>query len=173
LTGTPGTGKSSCAARLPSRIAHVELGELARRELGAVERSGSVTVDLRRLARWIAKNPPPGGPTFVVGHLSHLLPIRDVVLLRCHPVELARRLRNGRSTTAKERRENVWAEATDVILFEARRRGRRIWEIDTTRHNPERVARRIAALVDRPPAPTRRFVDWLAEPSVTEHLLDR
>ena len=173
LTGTPGTGKSFSAARLPARFTHVEVGDLARREVRAPLRAGAVMVDLRRLSRWLGRHPPTVGPVLVVGHLSHLLPIRNVILLRCHPTELARRLRNGRRTTRDEIQDNVWAEATDAILFEAMQRRRRIWEIDTTHRTPVQVARRIASLIDHPPAPTRRFVDWLAEPSVTEHLLDR
>ncbi|MCI4319562.1 MAG: adenylate kinase [Thermoplasmata archaeon] len=173
LTGSPGTGKTASAARLPARIAHAEVSDLAVRELGAARDRGAVTVDVPRLGRWIASHPPVGGPTLVVGHLSHLLPIPEVLLLRCHPAELARRLRNRRRLTSAERRENLGAEATDVILFEARGPGRRIWEIDTTELTPAQVGRRITSLIDRPPAPTRRFVDWLADPAVTEHLLDR
>jgi adenylate kinase len=150
----------------------VEIAELARSELGASSNGGSVEVDLPRLGRWITEHPPQGNPTVIVGHLAHLLPIASVILLRCHPRELSRRLRKGRELSADERNDNVWAEATDVILFEARRRRRRIWEVDTTRRTPMQVARRIADLIDRPPPPTRRFVDWLGEPTVTEHLLD-
>jgi adenylate kinase len=172
LTGVPGTGKSASAALLPERIDHVEVAELARRELGAYPTGESIEVDLPRLGRWITEHPSQGRPTVVVGHLAHLLPITSVILLRCHPRELSRRLRKGRAMSEEERRDNVWAEATDVILFEARRRGRRIWEVDTTRRSPAQVARRITDLIDRPPPPTQRFVDWLGEPTVTEHLLD-
>ncbi|MCI4350271.1 MAG: AAA family ATPase [Thermoplasmata archaeon] len=172
LTGVPGTGKSSSAALLPRRIEHLEIEELAQRELGAVPEGGNVVVDLERLGRWLTDHPPQGRPTVIVGHLAHLLPIASVILLRCHPRELSRRLQRGRAMSLNERRDNVWAEATDVILFEARRRNLRIWEVDTTRRTPAQVARRILDLVDRPPPTTKQFVDWLDEPTVTEHLLD-
>ena len=75
----------------------------------------------------------------VVGHLAHLLPIRDAIVLRCEPRELDRRLRQ-RGVAAEPRAENVTAEATDLILLEAIDRRRRIWEIDTTRRTPRAMS---------------------------------
>jgi adenylate kinase len=107
----------------------------------------------------------------VVGHLSHLLPIRDAVVLRCHPVELLARLRTARRGSASDRRENVVAETTDVVLLEALRRRRRVWEVDTTGRSVADVAREVDAIVRDRAGPHHGSVDWLADPLVTDYLL--
>jgi len=111
-------------------------------------------------------------PDVVVGHLAHLLPIRDVVVLRCHPRILARRLSADPGRRPRDTRENLLAEATDVVLVEAVQHGRRIWEIDTTDRSPDQVAREVFERWQRRGAPSYGRVDWLADRWVTEHLLD-
>jgi len=170
LTGTPGTGKSEVAAALARGLRTVEVSDLAHR-WGLARRKGrSVVVDVARLSARFRRTPPR--EELVVGHLAHLLPVRDVVVLRCHPDELIRRLiRSGRGT-ARERRENYVAEALDVVLVEALRPRRRVWEVDTTGRSPASVARAVhRTLLLRPPSRFGR-VDWLADPKVTEHLLE-
>lgn len=172
LTGTPGVGKSSVARRLPKGYRAEEVGRLALR-WGVAEGSGrDVVVDLPRLARRLAAR-PPDAPQVVVGHLAHLLPVDDVVVLRCDPVELGRRLRSARRGTSDERHANVEAEATDVVLLEALRRGLRTWEVDTTGKGPATVAREVERLLRRRPASRYGAIDWLSDPLVTEYLLRR
>ena len=173
ITGTPGTGKSSVAARL-GRSAHaVEVAELAERTGTARPTRRGVEVDLARLRTALRRPHGWGDARVVVGHLAHLLPVRDVVVLRCHPHELARRLLLARRGTARERRENVLAEALDVVLAEAVRPGRRVWEVDTTDRTVGAVARRVGRLLARRGRPSYGGVDWLSDPEVTAHLLDR
>ena len=173
LTGTPGTGKSSVAAALAPRWRTVEVAVLAR-ELGAARGHGrSVTVDVPLLRRRFASVPRAARPDLVVGHLAHLLPIRDVVVLRCRPTELARRLARTHRGSAADRRENYVAEATDVVLSEAVRPGHRVWEVDTTGRSVRAVARAVEGRVLRRGRSSYGAVDWLAEPAVTAHLLDR
>ena len=113
----------------------------------------------------------PPRPTVVVGHLSHLLPVDRVLLLRCHPVELARRLARRRSISLRERRENLVSEAIDLIRWEVEASGRSVLEVDTTRRSPVEVARECERrLASRRRGPSPR-VDWLADRRVTEELL--
>jgi adenylate kinase len=173
LTGTPGTGKSTVAALLRPRWAVVEVADLARdRDAARPSREG-IEVDLPRLRRRLTGRAAFEGVDVVVGHLSHLLPLRDVVVLRCHPTELARRLRRARRGAALDRQENVLAEATDVILLEAIGPGRRVWEVDTTGRSPASVAREVARHLRDRGRSSYGTVDWLADPAVTAHLLDR
>jgi adenylate kinase len=108
----------------------------------------------------------------IVGHLAHLLPIRDVVVLRCHPKELARRLAGSRRISPADLHENLLAEATDVVLVEAVERRRRIWEIDTTGRPAASVAAEVARRIRTRGPPSFGNVDWLGDRWVTAHLLD-
>ena len=173
LTGTPGTGKSSVARALARRVDCVEVGELARRAGAAKGEDRSTTVDLGRLGRYLRAHRGLDGTEVVVGHLAHLLPIRDVVLLRCNPRVLEQRLARAHRGSPRERRENALAEAVDLILVEALERRRRIWEVDATRRTVTQVAREVEAIIGRRPRPRWGQVHWLTDPGVTAHLLPR
>ncbi len=173
LTGTPGTGKSSVARRLSPRWRSVEVGELARR-FGAARGTGrDVKIDMTVLARALRRPGALDGIDLVVGHLAHLLPIRDAVILRCHPRELLARLRRARRGSLADRQANFVCEATDAIVIEARALGRRVHEIDTTGRTADSVARAVARWLRHPGPTGPGTVDWLSDPHVTAHLLDR
>ncbi|MGA8542990.1 MAG: AAA family ATPase [Thermoplasmata archaeon] len=173
LTGTPGTGKSAVARALRGRFRSIEVSELARALDAAKPVKGGVEVDLSALRRRMRRSPLLRETDFVVGHLAQLLPLRDVVVLRCHPVELERRLKRARRGTPAERHENFVAEATDVVLLEALGPGRRVWEIDTSRRSVAGVAEEVARRVQRRGRSSYGTVDWLSDRRLTAHLLDR
>ena len=173
LTGTPGTGKSRVAAALSARYRVVEVADLARAWGVARPLGRGVEVDLERLISAFRRRAGRLPYELVVGHLAHLLPVRDVVVLRCHPEKLARRLRAARRGSAEDRRANYVAEALDLVLAEAVRPRRTVWEVDTSGRSVAHVARAVAERVrQRGPSDYGR-VDWLADPRVTAHLLDR
>jgi adenylate kinase len=171
LSGVPGTGKSRTARELGRRYRVIEVAELARQWGLARADRGGLEVDLTAVRRRFRDRPPDAD--VIVGHLAHLLPIRDVIVLRCRPLELLARLRRARRGTPEDRHANFVAEALDVVLVEALGPGRRVWEIDTTRRSPGAVARAVRRTMSERPPPRRGTVDWLADPSVTAHLLDR
>jgi adenylate kinase len=171
LTGTPGTGKTAIAHQLARTLRFREVGELAH-ELGCAraEHDGW-RVDLPRLRRALRDRRKLADIDLVVGHLAHLLPIRDVIVLRCHPEELLRRLRRDRRGSAHDRAENYVAEATDVVLLEAIGATRRVWELDTTGRSVENAAAMVARRWRRRGRSAYGKTDWLADPEVTAHLL--
>ncbi len=171
LTGTPGTGKSSVAAHLSTRWKVVEVGDLALRQGCARPVPGGLSVDLPELAGRLRRGRRPAD--ILVGHLAHLLPVEGVVVLRCHPEELVRRLARARRGSVADREENYGAEALDIVLVEALRTGRRVWEVDTTGRSAEEVARAVRRRLERRGRSSYGRVRWLTDPRVTEHLLAR
>jgi adenylate kinase len=170
LTGTPGTGKTAVSRLLSARWTVREVAELAR-DLGAGRRKGRVVrVDLEKLRRALDRE-PDRRPNVLVGHLAHLLPVDGVVVLRCHPVELDRRLTRGRRGSRATRQSNFVVEAVDLVLDEALRRRVPVWEVDTSDRAPRAVARTVERILQGLVPPSRAHVDWLSDPRVTAHLL--
>jgi adenylate kinase len=130
-----------------------------------------VEVDLARLARALARRSRGVRPLLLVGHLAHLLPVSATVVLRCHPVELRRRLDRARRGRPSDRDANAAAEAIDLILLEAIDRGGPVWEVDTTGRRPSAVAREVERLLARAGPSRVGRVRWLNDPSVTDFLL--
>lgn len=186
VTGTPGTGKTSATEFLEREngdeggtngVAVVHLNdhvETKRLYTGVDEARRSLVADLDALADWLDDREIAGEPgteggdgagTVVVeSHLAHLLPADRVVVLRCHPEELKRRL-NERGVDERKRAENAESEALDVILAEAvERHGiENVYEIDTTDRTPAAVGDEIASVVagERTPnAGTVSFLDY-------------
>lgn len=171
LTGTPGVGKSSVALRLPARFHPVEVRDLALRlGAGRLRAHGSVEVDLPRLRRAFRSYSRGVAPGVVVGHLAHLLPVEYIVILRCHPSELARRLRKaGRSR--RDQTGNALVEELDVVLIESLEAEVPVREVDTTHRSISEVARQVASILRRRPPARFGRTRWLAERRGTEELL--
>ena len=167
VTGTPGTGKTTAVERLPavaadSRAAGLEPIHLNRlvREGAATDRDderGSLVADMEALADRLAGREG----ILVESHLAHRLDADLVAVLRCHPHELTRRLRDRGEPEATVV-EDARAEALDVVLAEAvDRYGRdRVYELDTTDRPPDAVARWIAAVVAGERDPDAGTVDF-------------
>lgn len=141
------------------------MGELAEREglLGHQDPvRGSFEIDPTALLPSLRSH---RGPEQVVleGHLSHLVSPDLAIVLRCNPRLLASRLR-GRGWSEQKVRENVEAEAVDVILIEALEEGVPVFEIDTTDRGIEQVG---AAILEILAGKSEKYqpghVDWSEE----------
>ncbi len=149
LSGTPGTGKTTAANLLKQRgFSVMDVSTLAKKEgcTGALDSNrGSVEVDTDCLAGIDLRK--YGENTVFVGHLSHFLKTDIVIILRASPAVLNDRLAS-RGWSQEKVRENMEAEACDVILIEAAQSGSRVYEIDTTEKEPEEVASDIEKILD-------------------------
>jgi adenylate kinase len=94
------------------------------------------------------------------GHLSHLLPVDGVWLVRCDPQVLRGRLAARKYPTSKVL-ENLEAEALDVILQEALERFDHLVQRDGTRRTPQALYSAFTGVrLDRLKEPDLEPVDW-------------
>lgn len=164
VTGTPGTGKTTATERLDTDLDVVHLNEVVRAE-GLYdevdEERDSVIADIKAVEERLGDR----DDLVVDSHLAHHLDVDRVVVLRCHPEEVERRLRE-RGESAAKAAENAESEALDVILTEAvEGHGTdAVYEIDTTDRDPNEAAAEIEAVLAgerEPSAGTVSFIDYL------------
>jgi len=164
LTGTPGTGKSTAADLVDSDLDVLHLNDVITAEdftLGEDADRDTLVADMAAVADWLGDR----DDLLIDSHLSHQLAVDRVVVLRCHPEKLERRL-TERGEPAAKAAENAESEALDVVLTEAvEEHGlERVYEIDTTDRSPEAVAAEIERVVtgDRDPsAGAVSFIEYL------------
>jgi adenylate kinase len=164
ISGTPGTGKSSAAKLLDGRGYHViyldRLAEERKLITGIDEARGAREVDIERLDQEIRVPVKLG---FLVSHYAHLMSVNIAIVLRCHPRVLADRLRSRGWSDAKVR-ENVEAEAIDVITQEAVSRLPFVFEVDTTASTPEVTTTTILAILQgKTQGHEPGSIDWTSE----------
>ena len=191
LTGTPGTGKTSASAELDPEFDVVHLNDAVREEGLWTEEDAdrdSLVVDVDAVREWLAdrsRERAGGGDggdggddgdtggdgeattaaaavELVESHLAHHLDADRVVVLRCRPDELERRLCE-RGEAPSKARENAESEALDVVLSEAveRHGADSVYEIDATDRTPADVADEVRAVVAGDRAPSAGTVDYL------------
>ena len=164
VSGTPGTGKTSACAILAARgYAVFDLDEIARREgfvVGRDESRQADEVDVERLRESLHI---PAKVAFLKAHYSHRMDVNLAVILRCRPSVLRTRL-EARGWPEPKIRENVEAEAIDLITQEAAARLPFVYEVDTTDATAETSADAVLEIlqgrvVGREPG----SVDWSQE----------
>jgi adenylate kinase len=159
ITGTPGTGKTSVAGELKRRGYHVvHLKETIEPYILEEDRlRDTLVVDVER---WAGEFPPVAG--IVEGHLAHLLPCDRVVILRCRPDILVRRLGMRKGYRDEKIAENAEAEALDVILIETleEHTPEHILELDTTDSGINEIADKIEGFMRGELPPSLGSLDW-------------
>ena len=165
VTGTPGTGKSSLCKLASSSISVADLAADAG-ALGEVNTSDSaapIDIDLLRehLAGEWAHAPPEN--ILVDGHLSHLLPIDAVVILRCDPRILTERM-EARGWSERKVAENAewellggaWNEHEEWV-------GVPTLELESTDDSSKTLYKSLCAWIGvgfKPTSPERQ-IDWV------------
>ncbi len=149
LTGTPGTGKTGIGEQLRNIGYFVlNLNNIADRQKFFIEydtERDTHEVDIERLNIYLSselvnlnKRMHPitdkAETIFIEGHLSHYIDLVGIVIvLRCHPDILRTRL-ESKSWPEEKIRENLEAEALDVITIESVEKFGydKVFEVDTT-----------------------------------------
>ena len=145
VTGTPGVGKTSACSLIKSMpVFHVnDLVEKLGLSTGYDRKRKTKEVDVNKLAKAVGKME---GDMVIEGHFSHMLGPDLAIVLRCSPSVLEKRLKKKGWSNAKVK-ENVEAEAVDVVLIEALENAPEVCEMDTTRMTDRQVARAIERII--------------------------
>lgn len=145
VTGTPGVGKTSTCSKVRGvRVVHVnQLVDELGLATGYDRRRRTKEVDVGKLAKAVCALE---GDILLEGHLSHLLKPDVAIVLRCSPKVLERRLKR-KGWPDEKVRENVEAEAVDVVLIEAIENVPDVCEVDTTDMKPSEVTEAIELII--------------------------
>jgi len=141
VSGTPGTGKSEVSKILAKRIGYklVRINDLAKEKnlyLDFDEDRQSWNLDMKGLAEEIKKLRESHENIILEGHVSHEFPADLVIILRCNPEVLEKRLEKKYRWPTKIH-ENKEVELLGIITSEAIEVNKEVYEIDTTHKKPE------------------------------------
>jgi adenylate kinase len=160
LTGTPGTGKTTVAALLPYPVIDINGLVRAGLSLGRDEARDCLEADMDGLEKRL-RELDSDQIVVLEGHFSHHF-AEWAIVLRLSPTQLRKRLEK-RSYLPEKIRENLEAEALDVILVEAVELCGRVDEIDTTGKSEAEVAEIVVKIVQGDLVSPPGQVDWLEE----------
>jgi adenylate kinase len=160
LTGTPGTGKTTVAALLPYKVIDINALVKGGLNLGIDRERGCLDADMDGLEKRL-KELDTEEVTILEGHFSHRFADWAIVL-RLAPSRLEKRF-EARGYSQEKTRENLEAEALDIILAEAAEICSRVDEIDTTDKSPQEVADLVIGIIKGDLRLPPGQVDWLMD----------
>lgn len=168
ITGTPGVGKTTIVELFSgSDFTILSVKDLAKQygcEGDFDESTQSMDIDIHRLAEQFEPESLDG--TIVDGHLSHLLDVDAIVMLRCDPSLLRERLvKRGYSETkitANVEWEMIAGTWSEILEFEL---DQPILELDTTNCDPNATYEKIIEWINdgHSHESIQTRIDWLAE----------
>ena len=168
ITGTPGVGKTTIVELFSdANFTILSVKDLAKRygcEGDFDEATQSIDIDIHKLAEKFEADSK--GDTIVDGHLSHLLDVDAIIILRCKPSLLHERLTkrgySGQKITANVEWEMIAGTWSEIIEFEL---DQPILELDTTNCEPKELFEAITQWIndDYSQDSTHPRIDWLAE----------
>ncbi|MDD5182124.1 MAG: adenylate kinase family protein [Candidatus Nanoarchaeia archaeon] len=170
VTGVPGTGKSEVSKALSKLLKAklIVLKEIAvKRGLvsGYDEERSAIIINERKISSALRKEMKDNGTYIFETHLGHYVDkniVKLLVILRCNPKVLEQRLKK-RGYSPNKISENTMCEYLDTILIEALKNGfkNKIHEIDTSRKQPEQVAKEIAEVFKGKKPKVYGKISWL------------
>ena len=159
VTGTPGVGKTSFCSKAKWSTNSVK--NLAEKYdcIGSIDRDGSAPIDIEKLV--VKLNWAGDDLQLIDGHLSHLLPVDAVILIRCHPDTLRERL-ISRGYSEEKINENIECELIGIISAECQKLP--CLELDSAKgiHSMIEQSERWIADGFKPHRPNEA-IDWIAE----------
>ncbi len=164
ISGTPCSGKTEVSKLLSKKLNYklVQVNEFAE-ELNAFtgydNKRECKILDMDRLEKEIDKIKDD---IVIEGHTSHLFPVDVVIILRCNPDILKKRLEKRYPSNSLKVQENLEAEILGVITSEAVMNNKKVFEIDTSDKRVEESVNDILKILE---GKTEEFkigkIDWL------------
>lgn len=153
ITGTPGTGKHTLAGEIGKRtgLQVVDIGKMAKeRKWGRKDAKRKAWIaDIGKLRKETRKIKD----CILVSSYSELMPNDIVIVARCHPRTLAKRLKK-RGYPRKKTIENLECECLDYCLISALGHNpkKKVYEIDNT-GKLDKTVREAMRIIRKRPAP--------------------
>lgn len=163
ISGTPATGKTSVAEILVKNlnknvkkaadkyklVALNKLAEKAKAQVGYDSKRHSTIIGITKLKAALKKLADKHTNIVMEGHFAHLLPANLVVILRCEPRELEKRLK-GKYDWPTKVTENAEAELMGIITDEAlpMHKVGTVFEVDTTKRTAEQTAEIVQKILE-------------------------
>jgi len=134
ISGTPCTGKTIIAKKLSERLGWVmiSVNDIAKElnaYLGEDKKRNVKILNMKRIKEYLGR---VKGSVIIEGHVAHEVPCDIVVVLRCDPDVLEKRLKERYPNKLDKIKENVDAEILGIITSEAVRCNEKVYEVDTT-----------------------------------------
>ena len=164
ISGTPCTGKTEVSKLLSKKLNYklIQVNELAEKLnafTGYDKKRECKILDMDKLEKEINKLK---GNVIIEGHISHLFPVDLVIILRCNPEVLKKRLEKRYPSNLSKVQENLEAEIFGVITSEAVMNNKKVYEIDTSDKSVEESVNEILKILE---GKTEEFkvgrIDWL------------
>jgi len=168
ISGTPGTGKTVVSKIIAKKLGAnlINIKNVIKKEKvpfkNDTERKTKI-IDIKDLKKAVLKNIDKGKNNIIEGHLSHLIKSDVVIILRCNPEILEKRLRK-RKWAKKKINENVLAEVLDSTTIEALEINNKkdVFEIDTSKIDADRTSRIAMKIINK--TDSRKYlsgkIDW-------------
>lgn len=166
ISGTPGTGKTEISKELSKKLGWklISINDIAE-ELDAylgedTERKAKI-LNMEKINDYLINFKED---VIIEGHTSHEVPCDIVVVLRCNPIVLEKRLKERYSDNPEKVKENVDAEILGVITTDAVETNEEVYEIDT---NQKTINENVQEILDIIDGDTEKYevglIDWLEE----------
>jgi adenylate kinase len=157
ISGTPGTGKTAVGNTLAKRLNAevIELGQVVKDQgfhYGEDSDRETLIINIEALQNYMVQQFQNSEKRFVIiGHFADIVSeefLAVLVVLRCHPVILTKRLSN-RQWPVKKILENIQAEILGVCTSQSLSQHNRskIYEIDTTDLSVDEVVTAIEVIL--------------------------
>ncbi|MBL7169651.1 MAG: adenylate kinase family protein [Candidatus Aenigmarchaeota archaeon] len=166
ITGTPSTGKTVISKKLAERlgwklISVNDLAEKLNAYLGEDKKRRVKILDMKKIKDYLEG---VEGNVVIEGHAAHEVPCDIVIVLRCDPEVLEKRLKERYPCNPEKVKENVDAEILGVITSEAVECNEKVYEVDTTKKAIDQNVDDIVEIIN---SNTENYevglIDWLEE----------